>query len=50
MVFALNAVMNLAAEIELADGGRFIGDAMPPQRLFSDLVDADALPPVRACR
>jgi len=42
MVLALDAIMDFAAEIELADRGRLIGDAMSPQCFFSDLANTDA--------
>ncbi len=42
MVFALDAVVDLAAEVELADRRRFVRHAMPPERLLADLADPDA--------
>src|SRR5499425_3800556 len=41
MVFILDAIVNLAPEIELSDGSRFIGHPVAPQCFFSDLTDPD---------
>ena len=43
MVLTLNSVMNLAAEFELADRCRLIGQLVPPQRLLADLAEDRAL-------
>ena len=43
MVLALDAVVDLPAEIELSYRRRLIGQAMPPKRLFADLANADPL-------
>src|SRR6476659_964913 len=43
MVFTLNAIMDLAAEIELSDRSRFIGHTMSPQSFLADLTNPDAL-------
>ena len=40
VVFPLNAVVDLAAKVELADRRRGIGQGVPAQRLLADLADA----------
>ena len=47
VVFALDAIMNLAAEIELPDRRRLIGQPMPPEAFFADLANTDSLDPRR---
>ena len=43
MVLALNAVVDLPAEIELSHRGRLIRQAVAPKRFFADIADADPL-------
>ncbi len=43
VVFALHAIVNLAAEIKLSDRCRLIGHMVAAQDLFSDLPNADPL-------
>src|SRR2546425_12282566 len=45
VVLALDAVVDLAAEVELADRGRLVRHLVPAPRLFSNLPDAAALDP-----
>ena len=47
MVLALDAVMNLAAEIELTNRSRFIGHAVAPECFFTDFSDTDPFHPGR---
>ena len=47
MVLALDAIVNLAAEIQLPDRGRLVGHAVAAQCLFTDFADADAFDPRR---
>src|SRR2546425_11827299 len=39
VVLALDTVVDLAAEVELADRGRLVGHLVPAQRLLADLAD-----------
>ena len=50
VVLALNAVVDLPAEIELPYRHRLIGQAVAAKRLFADLADADPLAGATAYR